>query len=238
MKRHLKKAASLAVCSAILLSTSGMNAKAAASAETNISELQNLSVSELETKMASHQQIMRDAHDMADAARALGMSENSITIQLAQGYYQEAKDSCLILRELIEQKQPVFTFDVFTKTNLSAAAFNQLLEGTAMAGHGQDFYDMEQEWNVNGLFAMSVARTESGLGTSNLARNKNNYFGMLGCSFSSPRSGILYFGQLMNKPWYQGKSIENIAQTYCPPTWKQWARQNRSFMESFWNRII
>lgn len=238
MKRHLKKAASFAVCSAILLSTSGMNAKAAANAETDINELQNLSVSELETKMASHQQIMRDAHDMADAARALGMSENSITIQLAQGYYQEAKDSCLILRELIEQKQPVFTFDVFTKTNLSAAAFNQLLEGTAMAGHGQDFYDMEQEWNVNGLFAMSVARTESGLGTSNLARNKNNYFGMLGCSFSSPRSGILYFGQLMNKPWYQGKSIENIAQTYCPPTWKQWASQNRSFMESFWNRII
>lgn len=200
--------------------------------------MQNLSVPELETELASHQQIMRDAHNMADAARALGMSENSITIQIAQGYYQQTKDSCLVLRELIEQKQPAFSFDVFTKTNLSAAAFNQLLEGTAMAGHGQDFYDMEQEWNVNGLFALSVARTESGLGASNLARNKNNYFGMLGCSFSSPRSGILYFGQLMNQPRYQGKSIECIAQTYCPPTWRQWASQNRSFMESFWNRIV
>lgn len=208
----------------------------------SMQELQALEIEELEGMLEEKAAVMSDASSMADSARSLGMSENSETIQTAKYFWDEANESKQQIEQVLEQKKAelnkrVFSFDVFTKTNLSADDFNKLLAGTPLAGHGQDFYDMEQAWSVNGLFALSVGRTESSLGSSNLARNKNNYFGMKGCSFSSPHDGIMYFGELMNKPIYRGKSIESIAKIYCPPTHSHWAAQNRSFMQQFWNKL-
>lgn len=205
-------------------------------------EMQVGTISELQAEMEQQQQVMDDAHAMAESARSLGMPEDSVIIATAKLMWNDANTSYTALSKVLEEKvaeanRAVFTFDVFTKTNLSADDFNKLLEGTALAGHGQDFYDMEQIWSVNGLFALSVARTESSIGDSAMARNQNNYFGMIGLSFDSPREGILYFGELMNNSLYKGKAIESIAAIYCPPTASHWASQNRSFISGFWSRL-
>ena len=41
----------------------------------------------------------------------------------------------------------------------------------------QVFYNMEKKYNINGIFLASIAIHESGWGTSNIAKDKNNLFG-------------------------------------------------------------
>lgn len=205
-------------------------------------EMQNMSIEQLEQAIQSEEKVKEDASAMASSARALGLDEYGETIQSAKLFWEQANSTQTKMKQILEKKKSElpkkeFSYNVFAKTNLSAAEFDKLLANSALAGHGQDFYDMEQTFGVNGLFALSVARTESGLGASNMAKTKNNYFGMIGCSFSSPREGILYFGELMNKPLYKGKTIETIAKSYCPPTHAEWAAQNRSFMKQFWDKL-
>lgn len=202
--------------------------------------IEDVQLATLKAELQETEEKMEHAHTMAASARELGLEEDSETISLAKEYWAEAHSKREELTSLLNEYQ-VFhylSYNVFERTNISVKGFNILLENTPLAGQGQSFEDMEKEWGVNGLFALSVAKTESGLGTSSLAINKNNYFGMIGCSFSSPHNGIMYFGELMNKGYYKNKDIEAIARTYCPPTWSEWASQNRMFMRDFWERLM
>lgn len=201
-----------------------------------------LTIEEMESYIQELESIMKNAKNISDSAIAIGMDESSETILNATHIYTAAEEELNILTNSVEnRKEEIFRavsqYSVFDKTYLTANDYEKLLEGTPLAGHGQDFYDMEHLWGVNGLFALAVARTESGLGTSSMARNQNNYFGMIGMYFSSPREGILYFGELMNESIYYGKSISSIAKSYCPPTWSHWASQNQSFISEFWNKL-
>ncbi|MEG2000635.1 MAG: glucosaminidase domain-containing protein [Evtepia sp.] len=184
---------------------------------------------------------MDHAHKMAESARALGLSEDSEVVTLARAYYEDASATITTAHVALEMETSNFAIlshDVFKKSNLTAKAFNMLLYGSALAGNGTAFYELEQRYNINGVFAMAVAKTESGLGTSALAANKYNYFGMLGCRYASSYEGIMAFGSLMNQQLYRGKSIERIASTYCPPTAAQWAEQTKQFMAQFWQKIV
>ena len=81
------------------------------------------------------------------------------------------------------------------------------------------------------MFAISVAELESGYGTSYAFRKKNNAFGIgSGKYFSSVEAGIEYFGQLMNKSLYYGKSIDRIGGIYC--VGGNWASKVKSLMRS------
>ena len=143
-----------------------------------------------------------------------------------------------------EEAQPkpkaVFTYSVYTKSNLSVEQLNQALAGTYLAGCGQDFYDMEQEHNINALFAIGVSGAESSYGKHQA--NKNNFWGRKASSstwmsFPSKRDSILSFGQYMNKSMYYGKSIENINKIYCPGDGGYWASSVKKCMNDRWNKI-
>lgn len=132
--------------------------------------------------------------------------------------------------------QAVFTYDVFQKSNLTVDQLNMALSGTGLAGYGQAFYDMEQTWGVNSLFAIAVGSHESG----NFYKTANtyNYFGFRGnrgwMSFSSPEDCINYFGQLMNNRLYYGKSIEQIAVIYCNASWSGYVKAH---MYEKWQKV-
>lgn len=139
--------------------------------------------------------------------------------------------------ETYEDANPhIFTYEVFTKSNLSVEQINKMLSKTGLADCGKYFYDMEQNWNVNALFAVAVACHESGNGWHKA--NSHNYFGFKGSkgwmSFSSDEACIDYFGKLMNKKLYYGKSIEQIAVIYCD---SQWASYVKTHMKEKWNRL-
>ena len=137
-----------------------------------------------------------------------------------------------------EEAQPkaIFTYEVFTKSNLTTAQISTILSGTKIQAYSQDFYDMEQEYNVNALFCLSVACLESGGGAKNA--NKNNFFGFRGksgwMSFNTPRDGIFYFGKLINNSLYYGKSIENIGIIYCDSAWAPYVKR---IMLEKWNKL-
>lgn len=122
------------------------------------------------------------------------------------------------------------TMNIFEKTNLSAEQLNRILS-KGLSGYGEAFYNMEQKYNINAIFAISVAELESGSGTSYSFRARNNAFGIgPGKTFSSVEAGIEYFGQLMNKPLYYGKSISSIGSIYC--VGGNWANKVKSLMNN------
>ena len=129
-----------------------------------------------------------------------------------------------------------FTYNVFEKSNLSVDQLYKILEGTKVQKYAQDFYDMEQTYGVNSLFCLSVSIVESGGGAKNA--NVNNFFGFRGgrgwMAFSTPRAGIFYFGELMNKKLYYGKSIEQIATIYCNSAWGPAVKK---VMQQRWNKL-
>lgn len=139
--------------------------------------------------------------------------------------------------EVVSTTQPQLTYVVFTKSNLTVDQIAKALGGTPLAGNAQDFYDMEQTYNVNALFALSVAYLESGCGVANA--NVNNFFGFRATngwmSFATPRDGIFYFGKLMNTEWYYGKTLEQVGVVYCNGDWAPYVKR---IMNEKWNKIF
>lgn len=134
-------------------------------------------------------------------------------------------------------------YNVFAVTNLTASDFEVLLKGTAFAGMGADWVRLEQEYGVNAIFGMAVAYQESGFGTSTLAKNKNNAFGLLGrngwMSFNSLGESIDSFGRTISKnSLYINKSIDEIATHYCTSDPTGWATAIKSLMSSRYTDLI
>lgn len=127
---------------------------------------------------------------------------------------------------------PQFTYDPFTKIELSLEDINTILENSYLKDCGEYFYNMQEEYGVNVIYAMAVAFVESGRGK--YPCGSYNYFGMIGNNYSSKQEGINAFGKLMNKSMYYGKSIEKIAPIYCNSAW---ASSIKSMMNEIWSYI-
>lgn len=127
----------------------------------------------------------------------------------------------------------------FYITNFTTADYNKILKGSHLAGYGHCFKKLEEKYKVNGLFAISVATQESGLGSSALAKSNNNFYGIKSgenswAKFDSKEEGILYFGELMNKSRYRGKTIRQIAPIYCNA---EWGEKVSSIMSRYLKKI-
>ena len=142
---------------------------------------------------------------------------------------QEEVDDYLATGIWFDVKPVNITMNPFQKTNLYPEELEIVLTN-GLSGYGQAFYNMERLYGINSIFAISVAELESGNGTSSAFRNKNNAFGIgPGMRFSSVESGIYYFGDLMNKSTYYGKSIDRIGSIYC--VGGNWANKVKSLMK-------
>lgn len=151
---------------------------------------------------------------------------------------QRIKEEEELLKKLLFESQAKLTLNPFEKSNLTVEQYNNILKGTGLEGTGQSFYTMEHTYNVNGLFALSVAFQESGYGRHKA--NTNNYFGMRGnkgwMAFESTDANIQYFGRLMNKDLYKGKDIVQIGKRYCPGTYKDWADKVQFLMKKYFKK--
>ena len=145
-------------------------------------------------------------------------------------YLDTTSSICSYIRDVVYN--PQFTYNPFTKIELSLEDVNKILAGTKLADYGQYFMNMQETYGVNIVYAMSVAYLESGAGK--ITCGSYNYFGMIGKNYSSPEEGINAFGKLMNNKMYYGKSIEQIAPTYCNSAW---AGKIKSMMDFLWKKI-
>ena len=88
-----------------------------------------------------------------------------------------------------------------TKTNYTAENINQYIEtrigerDSKMRASGEYFINAQNNYGINAVLMMAIGVNESGTGTSNIAMNKNNLFG-LNAVDSSPSSSATGFASV------------------------------------------
>ena len=130
----------------------------------------------------------------------------------------------------VEESQSNYVHSDYVNTNstvinpsgLSAEQIDGLIWNTNLCGIGEVVKEIEDNYGVNAFYTLGVCSLESGYGTSSLALQSNNIFGIIGFRFNSFDECVLYFGKLMDK--YSKVMLMNIStinSTYCTnPQWK------------------
>lgn len=174
-------------------------------------------------------------------SKSIGLREErvkAIEIVIEEKTEQFIKDNKIMIEEEKKSNNNI-TNKPFEITNLTEKQFNKILKGTGLEGQGGAYKQLEEEHGVNGVYAISVAFLESGYGKHKAG--KNNFYGMKGnkgwMSFNTPEDNIMYFGELMNRDLYRGKSIDRIAKIYCPPNYKSWVSKVNYIMGENYNKI-
>lgn len=129
------------------------------------------------------------------------------------------------------------------KSGLSEEQFNQLIEvamnnknknTSSLLNMGAYLKFIEDEYNVNGLFALSVSSFESGWG---VRFTNNNLFGFKSgaLEFKNVGESINYFGKLIrNNYMNEGRdTISAISTKYCPPNSNKWSSDVNWFMRYY-----
>lgn len=119
----------------------------------------------------------------------------------------------------------IYKSNIHQKSDLTTKELDYILENTSLEGYGYAFKKMEEKYNANALFAISIASIEGGI-QSKRVDNKNNYFGFMAggvkIRYNTIEDNIMAFGQMMNKPYYVNKDFVRFSKTYCPPNHKIW----------------
>ena len=119
------------------------------------------------------------------------------------------------------------------KCGYSKSQLEKMVKGTPLEGIEEYALAAEHIHGVNALFIISLAQHESGNGSSSLARNKNNLFG-LGAYDSSPyESAITYaskeecimeFANIISKTYFSNgrHTLREIGSRYASdPKWPE-----------------
>lgn len=169
------------------------------------------------------------------ASMFLGVNELSVSaaMRIIPGYYQEyikylqfgAKNNEEIKEEV---KEVTYNPDNLREaSNLSKEQIYDMLEGNDLQVLADDYYEMEQKYNVNAIFLMALNMEESGHGRSSLAVYNNNLGGIKSryggyASFESWSSCLEYIASLIDEmylsetgTYYNGTSIYGVNVNYC-----------------------
>lgn len=129
-------------------------------------------------------------------------------------------------------------FDVRTKSDITAAQLDAKLKNK-LKGMGEVFVSCQEKYGVNAVFLAAIAIHESGNGSSKAAKNKNNFFGLMGkkgqLKFSSPQECIECAANNLTKKdgYYFGKgryTIGKIGRKYASD--KKWSSRVIKTMKS------
>lgn len=144
-------------------------------------------------------------------------------------------------------KNPILSYNVTQKSYVSATDLAEVTEGTELEGIEHAVVTAEDSYGINGLFVYAVATLESGNGTSDIARAKNNLFGMnaqdhdpfnLAFSYDSFHESVLDFADRIQKYYInQGLTdIYSINTKYSSDP--QWHSKVMNIMERTYQSII
>ena len=171
------------------------------------------------------------------ASMFLGLSELSVSaaMRIIPGYYEDYTK--YLQREVTGHEEIVIKEDVKEvtynpdnlreKSNLSKEQIYNMLEGNNLQELADEYYEMEQKYNVNAIFLMALNMEESGHGSSSLAVNNNNLGGIKSryggyASFDSWASSLEYIASLIDEmyltetgAYYNGTSIYGVNVKYC-----------------------
>ena len=130
------------------------------------------------------------------------------------------------------------------------------------AENAETFYEVEQKYNINGVFLAAIAIHESNWGTSNIATQKHNLFGYgsydssaftSSYTFESYAYGIDLVGQILNKyylneagtpiaeneeaegTYYNGPTVEGVNVRYASDP--NWSNRVYDIMQNLYEKL-
>lgn len=142
-----------------------------------------------------------------------------------------------VIYEKYEQVNEYSNVKAYTDINLKAFK-DACAEYPEIYDISEDAVLYAAQYDIDPFFIISVASLESGYGTSQIAVDKNNYFGL--CCYDSdpyryadrydtPSDGVAYFCEVINS--YAPNDIYNISQIYC--TDAEWSYKVSNIMNSY-----
>jgi len=170
------------------------------------------------------------------------IDKNEIWFQTREGYVHSSY--LTPLNEYIEKiSQPISrgsiplnyihssTFNITTKSNLTEKDIHILVTGTDLEGIERSIVDVENKYRINGFFILAVARLESGNGSSDIAHDKNNLFGLNAVDddpyasafrYKTKSDSVYAFGKIIRERYINkgNTTISKINHIYCTnPEW-------------------
>lgn len=134
---------------------------------------------------------------------------------------------------------------------------NNVIEDNA-----ETFYNVEQKYNINGIFLAAMAIHESAWGTSQIAKDKYNLFGFgaydsspyesaktftsyaegietvakyLVKNYLNPSGTVIYEGETATGTYYNGATLSGVNTRYC--TDKDWSTKLYKYMSYLYERL-
>lgn len=161
-----------------------------------------------------------------------------------------------------------FNMPLNKPSGLTLKDFKKVLSGNSsdinkiFETHAEDFYEIEQKYNVNGIFLAAVAVHESAWGTSSISVDKKNLFGygsydrdpynssyvfedykegieLVAKVFSkyylNPSGTKIYDNEIAVATYYNGPTLSGVNIKYS--TDEDWCIKVYRYMENFYNKI-
>lgn len=125
-------------------------------------------------------------------------------------------------------------------SNLTEEQFSILVQGTWWEGNEWILMEIEAQYHLNAMFAMSVSTLESGCGTTWRARVKQNYYGAeVPTYFEGLYDSSMYFGDFVNRLYIDEGliSVWAIGPKYCPPN-RNWENYMYDYMNKLKNKVV
>ncbi|MDR6882218.1 glucosaminidase domain-containing protein [Bacillus sp. 3255] len=141
------------------------------------------------------------------------------------------------------------TSKVKSASGLTEEHIAKIIENTALEGQGLEkpILEIEEMYGINSYFTIAVMKLESGHGKSQLARTKNNLFGLnavdsdaynKAISFKTKGDSVKKFGEIISAFYFDKglTSVEKVAGKYCQANSK-WPSLVKSIMNSDYDKI-
>lgn len=140
------------------------------------SEINNLD-SQLKNNITKTNKVVKESIVLAQQKIELENKIKEAKIEKNNRYEKLKTDKSNFISQGAQNISSDNMFYPVAKTGLTADEINIGLAGTALAGTGEAFKKVEDEYGVNPIFLVAIANHESYYGSSNIAKVKNNLFG-------------------------------------------------------------
>jgi len=214
-----------------------------------------------------------DANNLTSINRYLNvilkeMSEDGwvkIQYNSTEGYIQENKLTSEAVTPKIAEKNRIAKLqqkfskdmDLSVPSGLTLSdyktifAYNESDENNIFADNAENFYNAEQEYQINGIFIAAIGIHESAWGTSQIAKNKNNLFGYgaydrdpEGCAneFETYADAINTVASALKTnyltetgSYYNGTTAEAVNTRYASD--EKWSEKVYTYMEYLYDKL-
>lgn len=213
-----------------------------------------------------------DSEKLCDINRYLNVKlqevkEGWVRIQYKEfeGYIQIEKLTSETVTPMITEKNRIATLQAGLNLNMDLSVpsgltlsdyktiftYNENDKNSIFSQNAEVFYNIEQKYNINGIFVAAIGIHESAWGTSRIAQDKNNLFGYKAYDrdpYNSAQKFVTYeecintvAEALKNNyltttgSFYNGPTLEGVNTRYASD--KEWHKKVYSYMEYLYDKL-